>query len=271
MQLSAFSLPNGITEPVTCDGHVHTYLCRHAVGTMEEYVRAAVLKGLQTITFLEHMEAGIQYPFCTWLKKADFDLYWEEGKRLQKAYHSIIAVKLGVELGYNPNASSALEEALIFFPWDIIGLSCHFYPHEGRHYNMLSQKGESIEKLAGIGSEKVLSWYLDALKEGVERLNCTVLCHLDAALRHLPGVDYQEKHAEKVMALLQAVHKKGMALEINTSGYHYRGHPFPADWIILKAVEMGIRLAPGSDAHRPEDVGRYFSELPAYLQALSAQ
>ncbi|MCK5323822.1 MAG: hypothetical protein KAJ45_06725, partial [Desulfobulbaceae bacterium] len=30
-------------------------------------------------------------------------------------------------------------------------------------------------------------------------------------------------------------------------------------------VELGIPLAPGSDAHRPEDVGRCFDRLPNLL------
>ena len=36
------------------------------------------------------------------------------------------------------------------------------------------------------------------------------------------------------------------------------------------AVERGIPLSAGSDAHRPEDVGRYFDRLPAYLASLAA-
>ena len=43
------------------DYHVHTSLCNHATGTMEQYVRAGVDKGLTTIGFLDHLtfqEAG---------------------------------------------------------------------------------------------------------------------------------------------------------------------------------------------------------------------
>ena len=64
--------------------------------------------------------------------------------------------------------------------------------------------------------------------------------------------------------------ERGIALEINTSGFDYRGTPFPAAWIITLAVERGIPLSAGSDAHRPEDVGRYFDRLPAYLASLAA-
>ncbi len=37
------------------DYHVHTILCNHATGTMEQVVRAAVAKGMTTICFLDHL------------------------------------------------------------------------------------------------------------------------------------------------------------------------------------------------------------------------
>jgi HisJ family histidinol phosphate phosphatase len=43
------------------DGHVHTNLCHHALGAMEDYVQAAIDRGLRKIIFLEHLEAGIEY------------------------------------------------------------------------------------------------------------------------------------------------------------------------------------------------------------------
>ena len=56
-----------------------------------------------------------------------------------------------------------------------------------------------------------------------------------------------------------------MALEINTSGFDYRGAAFPAPWIISEALKRGITLRAGSDAHQPSEVGRYFEQLPRYL------
>ena len=250
------------------DGHVHTYLCRHAVGSMEEYVQAAIQKGLRAMTFLEHMEAEIRYPHRSWLEEVDFDYYFREGQRLRDLYGEKIEIRLGVEMGYNPDAQVALRKKLGQHPWDSIGLSCHFYRHGERHYNLLSNRRESLELFASIGVDLVLSTYLSMLTEAVRSLECTVLCHLDAGLRHMPAIRFNEEHRAQILTLLEAVRERGMALEINTSGFDYRGNPFPADWIISTAIRMGIPLSPGSDAHRPEDVGRYFDRLPAYLKAL---
>ena len=40
---------------------------------MEEYVQAAIKLGLRRITFLEHLEAGIDYFETTWLSDENFD------------------------------------------------------------------------------------------------------------------------------------------------------------------------------------------------------
>jgi histidinol-phosphatase (PHP family) len=55
--------------------------------------------------------------------------------------------------------------------------------------------------------------------------------------------------------------QKNMALEVNTAGIAQRGEPYPARWIIDEAVALGIPLSAGSDAHRPEEVGRSFHLL----------
>jgi len=250
------------------DGHVHTFLCRHASGSMEEYVQAAVRKGLRSLTFLQHMEVKIRYPHRSWLEETDFDYYFAEGERLRQVYQGQIEIRLGVEVGCNSDAVALLREKLQERPWDSIGLSCHFYPHGDQHFNLLSKRPESLGQLAAIGADTVLSWYFATLIKAVRNLPCTLLCHLDAALRHMPGVRFNQEHRQQIHTLLATVREQGMALEINTSGFDYRGNPFPADWIITAALALGIPLSPGSDAHRPEDVGRYFDRLPAYLEAL---
>jgi len=60
--------------------------------------------------------------------------------------------------------------------------------------------------------------------------------------------------------------EKGAALEINTSGFTIRKEPYPCKKIIRSAIDSGIPLVAGSDAHRPEHVGRFFDRLPEWLQ-----
>jgi len=249
------------------DGHVHTPLCRHATGEMEEYVLAAIDRGLTGIIFLEHLEAGINYFERTWLSEEDFNQYFQEGLRLRDRYADRLEIGLGVEVGYNPAGVEELLRRLAARTWDRVGISCHFLPIDdtARHLNLLSRQPQNIAIAREMGVERLLTSYFATLLQAVRALPGTVLCHLDAALRHVPDIAFTEAHFSQINALLAAVRDKGMALEINTSGIAMGREPFPSRRILAMAIEYGIPLEAGSDAHRPEDVGRFFSGLPDYL------
>ena len=133
---------------LTADGHIHTRLCNHAFGEMEEYVRSALSLGLRQITFLEHLEVDIRYDHRTWLRDKDFQKYFRQGKQLATKYRNKIEVKLGVEVGLNLQSMDKLKRQLTLYPWDTVGLSYHFYNANGRHYNMVSRRQENLQVLA---------------------------------------------------------------------------------------------------------------------------
>ncbi len=259
-------LPNHTINTLS-DGHVHTRLCNHAKGEMEEYVISAINRGLNEIIFLEHLEAGIDSPRRTWLSQDDFDYYFEEGKRLKEKYSDHIRIGIGVEVGYNPESSSELLESLSDKRLDKIGISCHYLklPGTDTHLNLLSKQKQNIEPAIEYGVDSILSLYFSTLEEAVKTLPGTALCHLDAALRYVTGLKYSDAHYEQIASLLATVKAEGLALEINTSGIAIRQIPFPAPKILQMAIELDIPLVAGSDAHRPEDVGNHFQILPEFI------
>jgi len=252
---------------ISSDGHVHTRLCHHAAGEMEDYVRAAIERGLAEIVFLEHLEEGIRYRQINWLTEEDFDYYQAEGERLQALYADRIRIKLGVEVGYNPRAAQEIKDRLMARRWDRIGLSYHYMPlpDMDEDLNMLTRVADVIERASRYGVERILDGYFAGLYRAVSELSGLpgmVLCHLDAALRHMPGLSLTGKHLAAIDALLRLVKDKGLALEVNTSGLAIRGEIFPRLAVLRQAVALGIPLVAGSDAHSPHEVGRFFSELP---------
>lgn len=252
---------------ILSDTHVHTSLCRHASGTMQDYVESAIDKGLARLVFLEHLEEGIEAPYRTWLTEGEFDRYFEEGSRLQQHYRGQIDIGLGVEVGYNPECTERILERLGRRSWHRIGLSCHFFKVDGHqgHVNVLSRNQKSIDFIESYGDRKLLSRYFDTLLEAVFTIPADMLCHLDAGLRHQPNLYLEKSHWKQIEALLEKVKQAGMSLEINTSGYNYRGTPFPLPKIVRLAREMSIPLSVGSDAHSPSEVGRYFERVAPLL------
>lgn len=254
-----------------CDTHVHTRLCGHATGEMEEYVQVAIKRGLQKLIFLEHMEEGINAPAKTWLSENDFDNYFSEGRRLKELYGSRIDIGLGVECGYNPDCAEELSTRLHRRAWDQIGISCHFLKVEGidHHLNLLSRNNENIQLARQVGARQLLDRYFRALIQAVGCLPGTMLCHLDAALRFLPEIELTDYHYQLIDELLQAVRAKKMAIEINSSGLTIRNEQFPNRRIIAMAHAYNIPFFFGSDAHRPEDVGRHFDLISSLVPSES--
>ena len=235
---------------------------------MEDYVLAAITKGLRRLVFLEHMESGIEYFDTTWLSESDFDDFFKEGARLREKYHNALEIGLGVELGFNPTHRNELIERVRKRHWDQIGISYHYYRHPDfpYHLNLVSRKKYNIDAITQAGCDRLLHQYFDTLIEAVECFPGTFLCHLDAGLRYLPNLRFTQDHIDKIAALLDTVKAKAMGLEINTSGIALRGKPFPAAQFVKMAIHREIPLSASSDAHRPEDVGRYFDRLPDFLR-----
>ncbi|MDR3089327.1 MAG: histidinol-phosphatase [Desulfobulbaceae bacterium] len=256
---------------ISSDGHVHTRLCHHAEGEMEEYALAAIARGLTEIVFLEHLEEGVSYRQINWLTEEDFDYYLAEGGRLQTLYGDRLRIKLGVEVGYNPRAVEKIKARLAARNWDRIGISYHYMPLDDsdEDLNMLTKTADVVARAERYGHERILEAYFAGLIEAARCLPGTVLCHLDAALRHIDGLRLTEKNLVAIDSLLRLVKEKGMALEINTSGMVIRGENFPRLAIVQKALALGIPLVAASDAHSPGQVGRFFTDLPALTRQAS--
>ena len=258
-----------LIDPFT-DGHVHTVYCHHAVGDMEDYVVAAIGKGLTKIVFLEHMEEGIDSSRVTWLTEDDFELYFAEGLRLKSKYADQLSIGLGVEVGFNPAQIDALLDRLSRRKWDSIGISMHFFKIDDSeaHINLVSKREPRLTSLSLKEAEAIEREYYRYLLQAVELLPGTVLCHIDGVFRHYLLRQKLEQPWELIDTLLEKVADKKIALEVNTSGLAIRNEIFPCERILRKALSLQISLVAGSDAHRPEDIGNGFENLNDYLEGL---
>ena len=71
---------------------------------------------------------------------------------------------------------------------------------------------------------------------------------------------------------MERISRAGVAIEINTAGLHKpvkEAYPSPA--ILRKLWAAGIPITFGSDAHRPEEVGRDFAHATGLARAAGYQ
>ena len=133
---------------------------------------------------------------------------------------------------------------------------------------MVSSKQVNIDAMDQFGVHEIVTRYYKNLQKAVEKLPGQVLCHIDAVLRHHPNVVMTQEHNALIDELLDSVARNNMSLEVNTSGYRIKDEPSPSLDILRKAIKKNIPLVAGSDAHRPEDVGRFFDRLDGLMEEL---
>lgn len=246
------------------DLHVHTQYCKHTQGFMEEYVLAAIERGLEEIGFLAHAEAGIDHPRILWLQDGDYRAYWQEGNELKSRYGGRIRITLGLELGLNPNSLEELQTIIKKYPWDRIGLSYHQLTDGSGHLNICSRS--SISRIKEVDNLQFIKTYYRDLSNYVAVIQPYMLCHLDVVRKHMRDCSADPEVRALIRGLLTAMKREQVRLEVNTAGYDTVGAPYPAPWIICEAVALGIELVLCSDSHSPEQVGRHFDKAIQYIE-----
>lgn len=248
----------GDMNKLTFDYHLHTARCKHATGSMEEYVRQALRLGLTEIAFTDHIPLPDKYDLAHRMAEHELDDYVEDVERLQKDFPQI-KIKLGIEADFIDGMENFLEDILRQHPFDLVIMSVHFIRNwpQGNWVFNYDFPDKTITE--------IYDEYLDALLRGVQTGLFDIVGHLD--LIKSPAQHLLEKNGEKVEHILDEVHRHSMAVEINSSGWRKEiNQPYPAESIWPLLLEREIPLTIGSDAHAPEQVGFAFERLEKTLQ-----
>jgi histidinol-phosphatase (PHP family) len=240
------------------DYHVHTRLCNHASGTMEQYIRCAIEKGLSEFCFLDHLtlnENGRDQS----MGPDDVPLYVYAVRRLQDKYKNKIDIKLGLEVDFTPIHAETALDIINRFSFDMIGGSIHFVEEK----NIVSSRNNP----PGLSPDdtEFFDQYL-VLIEMLADYSCfDVICHLDVVKKF--GIHPPADFFEKMDAILTKIKYTDLVIEINTSGLsHPAKSVYPDPLILKRCFEKNIPVTFGSDAHRPEQIGRNFDEAVSILR-----
>ncbi len=244
--------------------HTHTMRCRHALGTDEEYVLAAIRGGYEELGFSDHSCWKYRSPFEPRIRMRleQFDDYYESIAALREKYRDYIRIKIGLECEYFPKYMSWLKNFVKEKELDYIILGNHF---EGSDENGLYYGSACTDDL-------ILRLYVDDCIAGMSTGLYSYLAHPDLFLR---GRQCFDDTARKESArLLQWCKDNDVLIEYNLEGMRMcaerktQGYPRPAFWEL--AAEIGNTAIIGVDAHRPASLedGTYYEKAEEYLQEL---
>lgn len=217
--------------------HTHTYRCRHASGTEEEYIARAIENGIKRLGFSDHMplrfadgtESGYRVPVC---EAAE---YCETIKALGEKYRGQVEIKAGFEAEYYTEYFDEMLQNVIDYGAEYLILGQHFLGPENLQNRHSFAETDRVEDL------KV---YTDLVIEGMRRGVFSYVAHPDVL--HFVGDD--AVYRREVERLCSASRELGIPLEINFLGIR-DGRYYPNEVFWQIAGREGAPVTFGFDAH----------------------
>ncbi len=240
------------------DYHMHTTLCNHASGKMEEYVERAIELGLAEIGFSEHMPVMPEPHLC--LSYDNLPFYIHRVKTLQDKYSGRIAIRLGGEIDMVPERYDEIETIIRTYDFDFIIGSIHYlgdWPFDQVQYRDRFEREDLYEIY-----RRFFETVINASKSGLY----DIAGHIDNLKRM--GYHPPEDVKDFYYRAAESFRDMNVAVEINTSGYDYpAGETYPSLEYLKILREYDIPVTLGSDSHKPSHVGRHFDTAIGVLRA----
>ena len=239
--------------PLPADYHLHTPLCRHAVGEPSELAAQAVRLGLKEIGFSDHSPMA-RDDFDDWRMKAgELDEYVVRVEQARRD-HPGLMIKLALEVDYLPGQEAWIKDLAGRHPWDYFIGSVHYLSDSWAidHPQMLSRWKEREPM-------EVWAAYFERLAMAAESGLFDIIGHADLCKKFCfyPSQDCTPLYQR----FLEAAKSAGVALELNTSGLRKDCREiYPSRRIVQLASELDVPISFGSDSHAPNEVGLNFAE-----------
>jgi len=237
------------------DYHLHTPLCGHAAGQLHQYVETALERELGEIGFADHFPIFHLPPDDPRRSEyaMSFDSLPEYVWRVMELRldYPEIKIRLGVEVDYIPGYEDQLASWLAAYPFDYVIGSVHFiddWSFDDPRY---------VQRYADWSPDELWTVYFQRVQAAARSGLFDIIGHLDVIKKlgqPAPGPEVRRRLYRETVEVLAA---SGVCVEINSSGLRAPAREiYPARELLQLCREYGVPIVLGSDAHRPEEVGR---------------
>ena len=250
------------------DYHMHT-VYSDGKATIAEMVLSAIKKGMEQITFTDHMPLPWQNNYA--MRIDDIDKYKQEIELAQKNNLGKIKINKGLEFEFLP-AFLPWIQSILDKGWDYKIVSVHniYKNNQPLDVNGSAKDFSILLKNFDHDIKAVCLEYYTIIQTAVQSGWFDIVGHLDVIKKH--GFNYQhfDDHApwyrSIVFETLDIIKTQGMKMEVNLSGFNDPvKEQHPSKWIIQEAVKRNIPLVLSSDSHHSKSIGQNFSIIDSLL------
>lgn len=245
------------------DCHTHSLCSFDGTAPLAHMAQAAVEAGLHELCLTDHCD------LVNTQSKPDLSFRWEPVEEqlalARPLFEGRLPIRMGLELGSAWEFPDFARELVSHPQLDLVLGSVHNLrlSDGGLDFYYVNYKSDD-------DCYSVLDRYFDCM-ETLSRMDCwDVLSHVIYPLRYMNGRDGRhaslDRYEPQLRRIFHTVVDTGRAIELNTC----RGETVE-DWrwtLELYKDCGGTLITLGSDAHRPEDVGKGLREGAALLKEL---
>jgi len=242
-----------VSMRLPADLHMHSKLCGHAVGEIDEYVERAIELGLEGVGFSFHLPVTIPVTYKVNVTREELDFLATEIGRLRGKFGDRIPIIFGGEADYLPGNEKEVAALAAAYPFDYVIGSVHFigdwafdHPAETAGYDRWDRR-------------KLYETYFGLVRDAVHTRLFDVVGHIDLIKKF--GHRLEGDWPDIVEGLCCEMRRHDVSMEINTAGFDKPvGEQYASEAIVRQAFAAGVPILFGSDAHAPQQVGRYFRQ-----------
>jgi histidinol-phosphatase (PHP family) len=269
------------------DYHVHPDFSPDAQGSIRDFCARAGELGLEEICFTTHFEPDPERDeFESVIVRGEArsvssdwaGYYLEEIARAQEEFPEV-RIRAGIELGYEMGVEGRTADFLDRYRFDFVLGAIHCLEHVAISGSKEVERMKAL--LAPNGAEYLANRYFDYLQAAVGCRLFDCIAHLDIYRKYVlplwagtPEQDvFSRVVAERIGPALEYMAENRVGIEVNTSALR-RGEdePYPGWDIVREAKQVGVEpFTLGSDAHRPEDLGKGIEDTATRLAGLGIQ
>ena len=257
------------------DWHTHNELCRHAVGTIEDYVKKAIdmkmdLIGISDHFPYEYLKNGNvsidQVPYQEYsMKLSEIESYFSIVEKLKRKYSNKIQIRIAFEIDYFRSQEEVLNKYFknMAKELDYILGSVHMLHGKSRLFAFDDERFLNMYKEYESIDDIYLEYYqkLQSMISS-EDFDFDIIGHFDLPKKYNKRAIDKDLVMNEALNTLEHVKKRNLTIEINTGGLRKEvKEQYPSFEIIEKMYELDIPILLGSDAHSPNDLGYKFNEM----------